>query len=83
MHLDDLEEDIQQPEKFQPKRMKARLAALLAIAVALGGAVATATDFANNVLELSKKLNIELVQPQPSSLPSQALPTDVIKPDKV
>jgi uncharacterized protein YjbI with pentapeptide repeats len=63
VHIGDLEEDLRQPEKRDPKRIKARLLALLAIAGMIGGTVATATDFTNNVLELGKKFGIELVQP--------------------
>jgi uncharacterized protein YjbI with pentapeptide repeats len=92
-HLNDLQEDLKQPDKVKPSRLKATLGALLAIALTLGGAVATATDFTNNVLELSNKFGIELVHPQanqstsPSpmsspqstspSLPPSVLPTDV------
>ncbi|MBD2054803.1 pentapeptide repeat-containing protein [Oculatella sp. FACHB-28] len=65
VHLDGLEDDLQHPEKRKPNQIRTRLAALLAIVVGLGGAVATATDFTNNVFELSKKLEpIEQVEPQ-------------------
>jgi uncharacterized protein YjbI with pentapeptide repeats len=63
VHIGDLEEDLRQPEKRDPKRIKARLLALLMIAGMIGGTVATATDFTNNVLELGKKFGIELIQP--------------------
>jgi hypothetical protein len=56
IHLDDLQEDIITPEKQKPQRIKTRLTALLMIA----GLVAGATDFANNVLELSNKLGVSV-----------------------
>jgi hypothetical protein len=68
-HLIDLENDLRQPEKRGPNRIKASLLALLAIAGVFGSAVATGTDFANNVLELGKKFGVELVQPQASPNP--------------
>nr|WP_242044303.1 pentapeptide repeat-containing protein [Leptolyngbya sp. FACHB-1624] len=58
-HLGDVEEGIRQPDKVKPHRVKAALAALLAIA----GMVAATTDFSNNVLEIGNKLGIELIQP--------------------
>jgi len=82
VHLEDLQEDIQQPEKCKPNRVRTRLSALLGIALTIGGAVATTTDFANNVFELSKKLgvSIEVVQPHSSQnnshLDVKATPTD-------
>lgn len=70
-HLDDLQTDLQHPEQVKPSRLKATFAALLAIAVG----IATATDFANNVLELGNKFGIELVQPQShQSAPSPLSP---------
>lgn len=70
-YLKDLEGDIQQPpEKRKPSRVKATLMALLALSIGIGGAIATATDFTNNVLELSNKLGIELVQPQATQQPN-------------
>jgi len=69
-HLNDLQEDLKHPEQVKPSRLKASLAAILAIAVGLGGAISTATDFSNNVLELGKKFGVELVQPQNSQVPS-------------
>ncbi|MGV0027029.1 pentapeptide repeat-containing protein [Phormidesmis priestleyi] len=63
VHLDDLQEDLSQPEKQKPQRIKTRLTALLAIATTVSGLVAGAADFSNNVLELSEKLGIELIQP--------------------
>ncbi|KAM3114040.1 pentapeptide repeat-containing protein [Phormidesmis sp. 146-33] len=63
VHLDDLQEDLSQPEKQKPQRIKTRLVALFAIATTVSGLVAGAADFSNNVLELSEKLDIELIQP--------------------
>lgn len=42
------------------------MVALLGVAIALGTHVATATDFANNVLELADKLNVpqQALKPQ-------------------
>ena len=64
-HLGDLEDDLKQPNDRTPRRIKATLAALLAIA----GIVAASTDFSNNVLEISNKLGIELIQPHKQQLP--------------
>ena len=64
-HLIDLESDISRPEKRGPNRIKASLLALFTIAGVIGGKVVEGTDFANNVLELSKKFGIELVHTQP------------------
>jgi type I site-specific restriction endonuclease len=49
-----------------PTKLKTRIVGLLTVVIALGGAVATATDFANNVLELSQKLDVptQALQPQ-------------------
>jgi uncharacterized protein YjbI with pentapeptide repeats len=73
-HLSDLQDDLKHPDKVKPSRLKATFAALLAIAIGIGGAVATATDFTNNVLELSNKFGIELVHPQANSTPSSPSP---------
>ncbi|NER81409.1 MAG: winged helix-turn-helix domain-containing protein [Leptolyngbya sp. SIO1D8] len=64
--LEDLMEILQKPEKQTPTRIKRFIGTLLGVAIAVGGAVATATDFANNTLELSEKLSIpaETFQPQ-------------------
>ncbi|MGF1520907.1 MAG: pentapeptide repeat-containing protein [Leptolyngbyaceae cyanobacterium] len=65
IHLDDLANDLQQ-EKPQTARLRTRLVALLGVAIALGTHIATATDFANNVLELSQKLSVpaQALEPQ-------------------
>jgi hypothetical protein len=60
VHLEDLQEDITTPEKQKPQRIKTRLVALLAVAGTLVGVVAGATDFSNNVLELSEKLGVPI-----------------------
>lgn len=64
--LEDLMEILQKPEKQTPTRIKRFIGTLLGVAIAVGGAVATATDFAHNTLELSEKLSIpaETFQPQ-------------------
>ena len=60
-HLEDVQEQVNNPdEKKKLYKLKAGLAALLAVSMPLGGAMATATDFTNNVLELSNKFGIEL-----------------------
>lgn len=70
VHLDDLQEDLSQPEKQKPQRIKTRLVALFAIVSTASGVVIGATDFGNKVLDLSKKLGIELVHlPSNSQLP--------------
>jgi uncharacterized protein YjbI with pentapeptide repeats len=74
VHLDDLQEDLSQPEKQKPNRLKTRLVALFAIASTASGVVVGATDFGNKVLDLSKKLGIELIQAPPNQQlpPSQS-----------
>ncbi|NER82345.1 MAG: pentapeptide repeat-containing protein [Leptolyngbya sp. SIO1D8] len=57
VHLEDLANNLKQ-EKPQPSRLRTCLAALFGVAIAVGSTVATTTDFANNVLELSQKLSI-------------------------
>jgi uncharacterized protein YjbI with pentapeptide repeats len=66
IHLDDLATDLQQPEKCQPARMRTRLNSLFGVLLLLGGGVATATAFANDVLDLAEKLNVpaEAFRPQ-------------------
>ncbi|MDZ8140364.1 MAG: COR domain-containing protein, partial [Nostoc sp. DedQUE04] len=62
--IDDVEAEIQKPEKERnvPK-LKKRLIALLTAASVAAGAIAGMTDFANNVMEIGNKLNIELKLP--------------------
>ncbi|MEH1858400.1 MAG: hypothetical protein V7L21_10415 [Nostoc sp.] len=59
--IDDVEVEIQKPEKERnlPK-LKKRLLALLTAATLIAGPIAGMTDFANNVMEIGNKLNIEL-----------------------
>jgi uncharacterized protein YjbI with pentapeptide repeats len=65
MEIDDLESDLQTPEKQDPKRIGKRLKRLIAAgtaAVAISGSVATASghlnEFATNVLELGEKIGL-------------------------
>ncbi|MEH2429617.1 MAG: COR domain-containing protein, partial [Nostoc sp.] len=62
--IDDVEAEIQKPEKERnvPK-LKKRLVALLTAATLVAGAIAGMTDFTNNVMEIGNKLNIELKLP--------------------
>lgn len=62
--IDDVEAEIQKPEKERnlPK-LKKRLVALIAAATLVAAPIAGMTDFTNNVLEIANKLNIELKLP--------------------
>ncbi|MEH2449443.1 MAG: DUF4926 domain-containing protein [Nostoc sp.] len=62
--IDDVEAEIQKPEKERnlPK-LKKRLLALLAAGTLVAATIAGITDFTNNVLEIGNKLNIELKLP--------------------
>ncbi len=62
--IDDVEVEIQKPEKERnlPK-LKKRLLALLTAASVVAAPIAGMTDFANNVMEIGNKLNIELKLP--------------------
>ena len=70
--IDDLETDIADEQKREPTRLRKRLRALWFAACAVAVGVAGATDFSNNLLELSEKLNvsipIELIQQNPHIL---------------
>jgi uncharacterized protein YjbI with pentapeptide repeats len=71
MGLDDLQQDLTTPGKAEPKRIKQRLISLLMVLRVLGSAIATTTDFANNVFELADKFGIpktELLQYVPTHL---------------
>jgi len=61
--VEDIETEIQKPEKERnfPKIRK-RLLALVTAATVTFTAIAGMTDFANNVMEISNKLGIELVK---------------------
>ena len=61
--VEDVEIEIQKPapERNIPK-LKKRLLALFTAATVTFGAIAGTTDFANNVLEISSKLGIELIK---------------------
>lgn len=65
VYIEDLTKDLAQPQP-NPAKLKTRFIALLTVAIALGTHIATATDFANNVLELSQKLEVptQALQPQ-------------------
>lgn len=58
IHIEDLATDLKQHGRNQAGKIKARIAGLFGVLLMISGGVATATDFANNILELSKKLNI-------------------------
>ena len=74
-HLEDLKNDYAQHSKPSPSTFKRRIIGLLSVAMVIAGRVATATDFANNVLELSNKLEVPIseIQPQLETL-KYALP---------
>jgi hypothetical protein len=61
--VEDVELEVQKPapERNLPK-LKKRLLALFTAATITFGAIAGTTDFANNVLEISNKLGIELIK---------------------
>jgi len=64
IELEDLEEQANKPAQQRSlPRIKKRLLAILTAATVAGGAVATATDFTNNVTDLSEKFGIELQLP--------------------
>ncbi len=62
--IDDVEAEIQKPEKERnlPK-LKKRLLALLAAGTLVAAPIAAMTDFTNNVLEIANKVGIELKLP--------------------
>jgi internalin A len=62
--IDDVEEEIQKPEKERnlPK-LKKRLVALLTAATVVAAPIAGMTDFANNVIDIGNKVGIELKLP--------------------
>ncbi|OUL32253.1 leucine-rich repeat domain-containing protein [Nostoc sp. 106C] len=63
--IDDVEAEIQKPEQEQNKpKLKKRLTALLTAATVAATTIAGMTDFANNVMEIGSKLNIELPLPR-------------------
>jgi len=69
VHLDDLQEDINTPDKRKPQRIKTRLVALFTFATMIAGVLAGAADFSNNVLELSEKLGVSIELSHPQSTP--------------
>ncbi|PSF34961.1 hypothetical protein C7H19_18325 [Aphanothece hegewaldii CCALA 016] len=68
VHLDDLQEDIATPKKQKLQRIRTRIVALLTIASVIAGTA----DFANNVLELSQKLGLQIDDIKPN--PVEVLP---------
>ena len=60
--IDDVKEEIQKPERNLLK-VKKRLLALLTAVSVVAAPIAGMTDFANNVMEIGNKLNIELKLP--------------------
>lgn len=65
IHIEDLAADLSQDERPDSIRLKARLMALFQVAIMLGGGVATATAFTNNLLSLSEKLEVPVATFQP------------------
>jgi len=62
--IDDVEAEIQKPEKERSlPKLKKRLLALLTAVSVIATPIAATTDFANNVLEIGNKLHIELKLP--------------------
>jgi internalin A len=62
--LDDVEAEVQKPAaERNPKKLKQRLAAIVAAAGVAAGGVAGATDFANTAIDLGSKLGVELKLP--------------------
>lgn len=73
MEIDDLESDLQMPEKRDPKRIEKRLKRLVAAgtaAIAISGGAATASghlnEFVTNVVELGEKVGLIQNNIQPS-----------------
>jgi DeoR family transcriptional regulator, catabolite repression regulator len=73
--LDDLQEDLSNPDKQKPERIQIRLVRLLVIAGTIAGIVAGAADFSNNLLELAEKLGIQIELNQQHQ--SQYLPPSI------
>ncbi len=63
VHLDDLQQDIANPEKKKPDRIKIRLLGLAAAVGTIASGVAGMADFSNNFLELSEKLGVKIEFP--------------------
>ncbi|BAY08890.1 leucine-rich repeat domain-containing protein [Calothrix sp. NIES-2098] len=62
--INDIEVEIQKPEKERnTPELRKRLTALLTAATVAAAPIAGMTDFANNVMEIGSKLNIELKLP--------------------
>ncbi|MEH2390592.1 MAG: DUF4926 domain-containing protein [Nostoc sp.] len=62
--IDDVEAEIQKPEKERNlPELKKRLLAAIAAGTLVAAPIAGMTDFANNIMEIGNKLNIELKLP--------------------
>ncbi|BBC25827.1 COR domain-containing protein [Pseudanabaena sp. ABRG5-3] len=62
--IDDVEAEIQKPERERSlPKLKKRLLALLTAVSVIAAPIAATTDFTNNVLEIGNKLHIELKLP--------------------
>jgi hypothetical protein len=61
VHLDDLKSDLSKPGKNR-QTISTRLRTLLVTAALVGGGVAEATDFTNNVLQLKDRLGVSVQQ---------------------
>jgi uncharacterized protein YjbI with pentapeptide repeats len=72
IEIEELQTDLADEQRRDPKRLGKRVRSLWLAACAIAVGVAGITDFSNNVLELSKKLNvpipIELIQQNPHIL---------------
>ncbi|ACK69742.1 hypothetical protein PCC7424_1295 [Gloeothece citriformis PCC 7424] len=60
VNLHNLQEEIQEPQRRNIKKIKVYLVTLLGIAATLGTCVANTTDFVNNLTDVADKFNIEL-----------------------
>ncbi|MGB0562089.1 MAG: COR domain-containing protein [Spirulinaceae cyanobacterium] len=58
--IEDLESDLADEKKREPKRLTRRILALWGIACAIASGVASVADFSNNLLSLADYLNVEI-----------------------
>ncbi|MBD2069248.1 pentapeptide repeat-containing protein [Leptolyngbya sp. FACHB-671] len=72
IEIEELQADLADEQKRDPKRLGKRIRSLWLAACAIAVGIAGVTDFSNNVLELSEKLNVpipvELIQQNPHIL---------------